>query len=119
MQIVGTMTRYKQMLMHNLFYIVCIPSSLIMNNPLKIMLYDSRGLGGINCEMIRQFLDNNNPDIILMRETWLSKNNLQMLSDIHNDYMINHGKSSVPDDKIISGKPYGRLGSIWRKIYGH
>ena len=37
-----------------------------------------------------------------------------MLSGIHNDYM-SHGKSSVPDDKILSGRPYGGLGILWRK----
>ena len=45
-----------------------------MNNPLKIMLYNNEDLGGINCEMIRQYLDDDNPDI-LVQETWLFKNN--------------------------------------------
>ena len=99
------MNRYIHMFMHSLlFYIVCILSSRIMNNPLKIMSYNSGGLGGINCEMIRQFLDDNNPDILLMQETWLFKNNLQMLSGIHNDYM-SHGKSSVPDEKFSVEDP--------------
>ena len=94
--------------------ILCILSSLIMNTQLKIMSYNSRGLGGINCETIRQFLDDNNPDFVLMQETWLFKNNLQMLSGLHNEYMI-HGKSFVPDDKILIGRPYGGLGILWRK----
>ena len=38
-----------------------------------------------------------------------------MLSDIHNDY-LSHGKSSVPDDdEILSGRPYGGFGILWRK----
>ena len=85
-----------------------------MNTQLKIMSYNSRDLGGINYETIRQFLDDNNTDFVLMQETWLFKNNLQMLSGIHNDYMI-HGKSFVPDDKILTGRPYGGLGILWRK----
>ena len=80
----------------------------------KIISHNTGGLGVCNRNRIHDLLTDNSADILLLQETWLFKNDLCVLSSIHDDY-LGHGKSAVPDDEILHGRPYGGLGFVWKK----
>ena len=57
-------------------------------------------------------------DILFLQETWLCKQELDMLSTIHCDFYA-RGVSSMDDcEGIRVGRPYGGLGILWRKSLG-
>ena len=54
-------------------------------------------------------------DVVCLQETWLATNELFLLSNINNSFMGN-GISSIDDEaKINVGRPFGRIGIMWRK----
>ena len=81
---------------------------------LKILSYNSGGLGGYTRPLIHDLLCDSNADIVLLQETWLFKRDLGVLATLHKIYLGN-GKSAIPDDTILHGRPYGGLGFLWRR----
>ena len=80
---------------------------------LKLISYNSTGLGGDKMDYIGNMLDNLNIDILLLQETWLLQGNLQKLNDINKNY-ASHGLSGVDENEILLGRPYGGLGFLWK-----
>ena len=72
---------------------------------LKVMSYNCTGLGNMKCKLINDLLNDCSPGILLLQETWLLPNDLQRLFTLHKDYLA-QGISSVPNDKILCGRPY-------------
>ena len=99
-------------IMGSLLYLTLL--TIMLTTPLSILSYNSGGLGNTKREMVRDMLTDTAPDILLLQETWLLKRDIQILSNIHDDYLAN-GKSSVSDDEILQGRPYGGLGILWKK----
>ena len=85
---------------------------------LTIASYNICGLIGIDRTLTTHLLDDYKPHILLLQETWLFKRDLDTLSTIHSDY-LSLGKSSVPDNKILQGMPYGGLAIFWNKTLAH
>ena len=85
-----------------------------MDSKLNIISYNCTGLGQSNCALIEDLLRDTRADILLLQETWLLKQNLHKLSNIHSDY-IGRGISSVKDGVILEGRPYGGLAFLWKK----
>ena len=81
---------------------------------LRILTYNSTGLGGNKCDYISNLLDKFKIDVLMLQETWLLKGNLQLLSSINRIY-DSYGISGVNEDNILLGRPYGGLGFLWRK----
>lgn len=54
-------------------------------------------------------------DIVCLQETWLTKEQLTLLSNTHGDF-IGSGVSSIDDGSGINvGRPFGGIGILWRR----
>jgi exonuclease III len=56
------------------------------NDKLTLMSYNSTGLGADKKAFIGYLLKQNEPDVMLLQETWLLPSNIALLDSIHNDY---------------------------------
>ena len=55
-------------------------------------------------------------DVLHLQEHWLMNSRISSLeSSLHNVHV--HGVSSVPDNEIITGRPYGGTAIIWNKDF--
>jgi len=72
----------------------------------------------LNCHGYNLRRVNNNSDVILLQETWLTDCTCSILDNLSNDFIVFH--SSVMQDKIsknvIVGKPFGGTAVIVRKL---
>lgn len=60
----------------------------------------------------------NKCDILFLQETWLSAQELHILSNVHSDF-YGRGVSSVDEaDGILTGRPFGGLAVLWKKSLG-
>ena len=66
--------------------------------------------------LFRQLCDNN--DIIFLQETWVTDDELTELMCRHVDFYADGVSSMTPDREILSGRPFGGLGIMWRKSLG-
>ena len=56
-----------------------------------------------------------NHDFVLLQETWLSRPELPMLSQINSSF-TGYGLSSMDEEsQILSGRPFGGIAILWRK----
>ena len=62
---------------------------------------------------IKDCLDDTAADICLIQETWLFKRDLDVLSGLHENY-LGSGKSAIPDNEILVGRPFGGIGILWK-----
>ena len=76
-----------------------------------------------NCENVKTSVesihnvlcDSVNCDVILLQEHWLYPDDLHFLSTVHDDF---NGFGVTPmsiDNKLLSGRPFGGVGFLWRK----
>ncbi len=59
-------------------------------------------------------IDKYDPCILLLQETWLINSKLNILNNIHKNYLSN-GVSAVKDTELLMGCPKGGLGILWKK----
>ena len=85
-----------------------------MQQQIKLVSLNCTGLGEVNRRLLHDFLDCYSPDILLLQETWLLQQDLCRLGELHDLYM-GRGKTSVPNDAVLLGRPYGGLGVLWKK----
>ena len=58
-------------------------------------------------------------DIILLQELWLTQNEICQLKSVHPEF-DGCGISSIDDQSgVLSGRPYGGIGILWRKSMSH
>ena len=56
-------------------------------------------------------------DFVLLQETWLSRPELPMLSQINSSF-TGYGLSSMDEEsQILSGRPFGGIAILWRKCF--
>ena len=77
-------------------------------------------LCSFNCEGIKSSIESIkclcvNNDFILLQEHWLYKDELSLLRNLHEDFDGFGISAMTSDDKLISGRPYGGTGILWRK----
>ncbi len=70
---------------------------------LKLISYNSTGLASDKCEFITDIIDTYKPSVLLLQETWLINSRLNMLNNIHPDYIAN-GVSGMHEDELILGE---------------
>ncbi len=80
---------------------------------LKLVSYNSTGLASDKCEFITDIIDIYKPSVLLLQETWLINSRLNMLNNIHPDY-IDNGVSGMHEDEQILGRTKGGLGILWK-----
>jgi len=81
---------------------------------LRVLSFNSTGLGWDKLEYIRDLIDRNSPDILFIQETWLLNANMSVLNSIHQDY-IGDGVSGTPDNELLLGRPRGGVGVLWKR----
>ena len=81
---------------------------------LKIITYNSTGLGETKQAFIRGLLNEFKPGVIFLQETWLLNSNLALLGNLNSDYLYT-GTSGVPDGHLLVGRPFGGVAILWRK----
>ena len=86
----------------------------MMEGKLRLLSYNSTGLGGNKTEYIGKLIEDLNIDILLIQETWLIRGNLLKLNGIHQDYLA-YGVSGIDESKVLLGRPYGGLAVLWHK----
>lgn len=86
----------------------------MVENKIRIVSLNCTGLGEVNRRLLHDFLECHSPDILLLQETWLLRRDLCRLNNLHGSY-LGRGKSSVPDNQILQGRPYGGLAILWKK----
>ena len=57
-------------------------------------------------------------DIVLLQETWLTKSDLPLLSQLHPDFYAKGCSSMDTDNTTLTGRPFGGLGILWRRTLG-
>ena len=85
-----------------------------MAHKLKFLTYNSTGLGGNKMEYIESLCDSLCIDVVMLQETWLTKENLLKLSNVHSDFMF-CGTSGINENELLAGRPYGGVAILWRK----
>ena len=86
------------------------------NNRLRLVSFNSTGLGESRLCYIRDMLQHGHIDILLLQETWLMNTNIHKLGTIHKDYLY-HGTSAVDESQLLKGRPYGGTAILWRKEF--
>ena len=83
---------------------------------LRIASYNCRSIKN-SSNAVRELCENH--DICLLQEHWLTKDNINFLAGIHQDFDY-YGESAVDtSEKLLIGRPYGGIGFLWRKSIGH
>ena len=79
---------------------------------LRIASFNCKGLHSAKCEINCLCKSH---DVVCVQEHWLLPDNIHNLNDIHPDFN-GIGVSAVsPQEKILTGRPYGGVGIIWHK----
>ena len=84
------------------------------NKLIKIISYNSTGFASDRQCFIRDLINDNDPDLIFVQETWLLNSNMDKLNGVHTDY-LSAGVSSMPDNELLIGRPHGGLAIFWKK----
>ena len=79
---------------------------------LKVVSYNSTGLGDDKVCYIKHLLNTQCPDFVFLQETWLLPRTLSRLSCIDNDFMF-HSVSGVDDSELLLGRPFGGVAIMW------
>ena len=85
---------------------------------LNIVSYNSTGLGITRMEYIKEFIEVENVDLLLLQETWLTSGNIDRLADINDNFMY-HGVSGIDNCKILCGRPLGGVAILWKQEYAN
>jgi exonuclease III len=87
------------------------------------MFTDNIVITTFNCKNFKSSIDEipellENCDILLLQETWLLDSKSVLLAQLNDDFYYK-GISAMDTEKdVISGRPYGGLGLLWRKTFG-
>ena len=55
--------------------------------------------------------------VYLLQESWLSRSELPMLCNVHNDF-TGFGVSSINEEEhLLTGRPFGGTATLWRKSF--
>ena len=85
--------------------------------------FNTLKVSSFNCKNIKTSLPEilllcKSCDVVFLQETWLCDQELSSLSTIHKDF-YGRGVSSVDTSSgVISGRPHGGLGILWKKSLG-
>ena len=86
---------------------------------IKIISYNSTGLSPLTVEFIKDMLDAEQPEIVLLQETFTLQSTEHKVSSIHPDYLV-HTLSGVDENlEYLHGRPSGGLAIMWRKSLAH
>ena len=84
------------------------------NKILKLISYNSTGLGLYKMDYICELLTQHNVDIMFLQETWLLPSTQNKLNGINKNY-CSHGISGMDNHNLLQGRPYGGLAFLWKQ----
>ena len=79
------------------------------------MSYNSTGFSVQTVQFIRNLLDNEKPDILMVQETFLMHSTLHKIAGIHSLYLVHTVCGTGETEKILPGRPSGGLAILWKK----
>ena len=79
---------------------------------LKVLSYNSTGLGEDKIRYVQHLIATQCPDIIMLQETWLLQKTFPKLGCISSSYMF-HSVSGVNENELLRGRPYGGVSILW------
>ena len=85
---------------------------------------DTISIASFNCRNIKSSVSEiqdlcNKYDVILLQETWLLDFELPFLSTIHTNFYGKGIATVKTNDAVITGRPHGGLGILWKKKFGN
>ena len=89
---------------------------------LVLLICTTLNVCSFNCKNIKTSVTElndlcTNHDFVLLQETWLSRPELPMLSQINSSF-TGYGLSSMDEEsQILSGRPFGGIAILWRKCF--
>ena len=81
--------------------------------PLAIASYNSNGYATDWLAYMDKLMLTN--AVLLVQEHWLMKSRILYISSLESSHHNVHSVSSMPDNEIITGHPYGGTAIIWNK----
>ena len=84
---------------------------------LQIVTYNCRGLGLQSKGVVNKLCSEN--DIVLLQETWLYNDNLNVLNSLHHNFNGFGISSMNSTDRLISGRPHGGIAFLWKNVLSH
>ena len=82
---------------------------------IKLISYNSTGLSPLTVEFIKDMLNTEKPDILLIQETFTLQSTQHKVADIHSDYLA-FAVSGVDEcSEYLHGRPSGGLAVLWKK----
>jgi exonuclease III len=83
-----------------------------INTPLDIISFNMHGFNQ-GCETVKELIDDNNPDVFLFQEHWLTPANLCKF-DIFSDYFMfgSSAMSTVIESGVLVGRPFGGVAML-------
>ena len=87
-----------------------------MANKLRITTFNCNGVKS-KLPVISNMCSNS--DIVLLQETWLREDELNILSNVHCNFESFSHTSMNIHDNILIGRPFGGISIMWNKSLSH
>ena len=82
---------------------------------LKIISYNSTGLSPLTVQFIRDLIDKENPDILMLQETFTIRSTTHKVDSIHTQYLAHVVCGSDESEVFLCGRPSGGVAILWKK----
>ena len=101
-----------------------IQMAVFLNNSLLLFMLGLIHIASENCtglinlsnrQYVRDLLDKENVDVLLLQEMWLSQEREALFASIHPDYMFTCMSGMDTRSSIVQGRPYGGVAILFNK----
>ena len=84
----------------------------------KLISYNSTGLSPLTVDFMRDMIDKEKPDFLLIQETFTMQSTEHKVLNIHPDYLA-HAVSGVDErQEYLHGRPSSGVAILWNKSLG-
>ena len=86
---------------------------------IKIISYNSTGLSPLTVQFIRDMINDEQPDIMLIQETFTLASTAHKVDSIHKDYLAHTVSGTDESREILQGRPSGGIAILWKRSLAH
>jgi len=86
---------------------------------IKVISYNSTGLSPLTVQYIRDLISAENPDILLLQETFTIQSTAHRVDCIHPGYLAHVVCGTDESKEILRGRPSGGVAILWKKSLAH
>ena len=86
---------------------------------IKIISYNSTGLSPLTVQFIRDMINDEQPDIMLIQETFTLPSTTHKVDSIHKDYLVHVVNGTDESREILQGRPSGGVAILWKRSLAH